>query len=110
MISTDTRLVFMTAPQAGTASEIVRTLVEERIIACGNIMPSVTSIYRWQDAIEQTAEVMVVMKTMAEQLERLEQRVAELHPYEVPELLAIRVSEGNQPYLAWVVENTTPGV
>lgn len=110
MIGSDARIVLMTAPSAEVASNIVRTLVKERVIACGNILPAVTSIYEWQGVLEQNAEALVVMKTVADQLERLEQRINTLHPYEVPELLAMNVSEGNPPYLAWLVENTRAGV
>jgi len=110
MEKSDARIVFMTAPSAGIASDIVRTLVEEGVIACGNIVPGVTSIYEWQGALEQTAEALVVMKTVVGRLEQLEQRVNALHPYDVPELLAVAVSEGNPPYLAWLVGNASAGV
>jgi periplasmic divalent cation tolerance protein len=98
------QLVLMTAPDAETAERIVRTLVEERLIACGNIMVGVDSIYRWQGVVERGAEVLVMMKSTAARIPQLLERGAELHPYEVPELLVFPVGAGYAPYLAWVRE------
>ncbi len=99
---TDARIVLMTAPDREVAERIVRTLVEERLIACGNIVEGLTSIYRWKDAIECDAEVLVVMKTASAVVQRLLERGAELHPYEVPELLVLPIEAGHGPYLDWI--------
>jgi periplasmic divalent cation tolerance protein len=99
---TDTHVILMTAPAADVAERIVRALVEEELAACGNIVPGVTSIYRWQGSIEHAMEVLVVLKTTAARSEALVARAAELHPYDVPELLALPVAAGFVPYLTWV--------
>ncbi len=103
---TDTRVVLMTAPDRDAAERVVRALVEERLIACGNIVPGLTSIYRWKGAIECDAEVLVVMKTTAAAVPALLARAPQLHPYEVPELLVLPVEFGYGPYLDWVREST----
>ena len=99
----------MTAPDADTARRIARTLVDERLIACANLLPGVTSIYRWQGATEEAAEVLVVMKTRPGLLDRLFARAAALHPYEVPELLALPVAGGLEAYCRWEAEETEGG-
>jgi periplasmic divalent cation tolerance protein len=100
------RVVLMTAPDADTGRRIARALVDERLIACANVLPGVTSIYRWQGAVEEAAEVLVVMKTPAALVPRLFERAAALHPYEVPELLALPVGHGLPAYCRWVMEET----
>lgn len=96
------QLVLMTAPDAEAAERIISTLVDERLIACGNVMAGVSSIYRWQGVVERGAEVLVMMKTTAGRVPQLLERGAELHPYEVPEMLVFPVGAGYPPYLAWV--------
>mgnify|MGYP001950430392 CR=1 FL=1 len=100
-----TRVVLTTAPSVEVAEALVRTLVEERLAACGNIVPGLTSIYRWRGEVEREEEVLVILKTEASAVARLVARVAELHPYEVPEALVLPVEAGHGPYLAWVREN-----
>lgn len=95
------RVVLVTAPDGATAEALVRRLVEERVVACGNILP-VTSIYRWRDAVEHETEALVIFKTDAAGADRLVDRVPELHPYEVPEVLVLPVEGGNRAYLEWV--------
>jgi periplasmic divalent cation tolerance protein len=103
-----TRLVFMTAPSADVAERIVRALVEERHAACGNIVSGVTSIYRWQGEVQQDAEVLVLLKTSEAGATAMIRRAAELHPYDVPELLAVDVRQGYEPYLEWLKQCTEP--
>ncbi len=102
-------LVYTTCPDENTARVIARTLVEERLAACGNILPGVTSIYRWQGKIETAGECLVLLKTRSERLEALAARLQHLHPYDVPELLAVPVDRGAPEYLRWVVEETEGG-
>ena len=104
---TATRVVLMTAPDREVAERIVRTLVEERLVACGNLVPGITSIYRWQGAIECDTEVLTILKTSADRVSALVARASELHPYEVPELLVLPVEGGYLPYLEWVRESTS---
>ncbi len=94
--------VLTTAPDAEVAERLGRTLVEERLAACANVLVGVTSIYRWKGKVEREAEVLVILKTTAERVEALQERVVELHPYDVPEVIALSVYTGHAPYLDWV--------
>ena len=98
--------VFVTASSLDEASRIARTMVEERLAACGNIIPQLRSIYRWQDEIHDEPEVLLVLKTSSALFESLRSRVLELHSYDVPEIIALPVEAGHEPYLDWIVENT----
>ena len=98
-------VVLVTFPDVETARRIVTTLVEERLAACGNLVPGIESIYRWQGAVETATEVLALLKTENSRFEALESRLKELHPYEVPECLALSVAEGSLPYLRWLTES-----
>jgi periplasmic divalent cation tolerance protein len=103
---TDALLVFTTLPSADKAAELAKLLVQERLVACANLLPAIRSIYRWQGEMHDENEVLVLLKTRAEHLERLKLRILEVHPYEVPEVLAIPVESGYQPYLDWLAGET----
>jgi periplasmic divalent cation tolerance protein len=90
------------------AQRIARALVEERVAACVNIVPGITSIYRWKGAVEQEGEVLLVIKTMAERVDALKARLLELHPYELAEVVVIPIGGGHAPYLAWLAEQVQP--
>src|SRR5438067_3297871 len=92
----------MTAPSAEVAEQIVAELVENGVVACGNIISGVTSIFRWQGTMQRDAEVLVVFKTVMGRTEQLVERVRALHPYDVPELLVVPVALGNAAYIEWV--------
>ncbi len=100
-------VLLSTFPDRVVARNAVRTLVEERLVACGNIVPGVESIYRWQEAVETAEEVMVIFKTTADSAEAAQARLRELHPYKVPEILRLPVDGGWPPYLDWVSEQVT---
>ena len=91
-----------------TAARVGRTLVEERLAACVNLVPTVRSIYRWQGAVSDDTECLALIKTTAERYSALAQRVLALHPYEVPELIALPVATGHAAYLAWLAASTAP--
>jgi periplasmic divalent cation tolerance protein len=95
-------VVLVTAPSADSAAAMARTLVEEGLAACGNVVPAIRSIYRWEGKIHDDAEAMLVLKTERRALPELKLRLQKLHPYQVPELLVIPVEDGLGPYLAWV--------
>ena len=103
---TDAVLVLTTLPNADAASELAKTVVNEKLAACANLFPAVRSVYRWQAKLQDENEVLVLLKTRAEHLERLKLRILELHPYEVPEVLAVPVESGYQPYLEWLAGET----
>ena len=96
-----------TAGTAEDAERIARALVERRLAACVNVVPGVVSIYRWKGAVEKDEERLLVIKTRAERLEALREALVELHPYEVPELVALPVEAGHAPYLAWLDESVS---
>lgn len=98
-------VVLVTAPSQQVAEQIATCVVEERLAACGNIVPGMTSIYRWQGAVQRDAEVLVVFKTREGSARRLMERVNELHPYDVPEAIVLPVADGLPPYLAWIAAN-----
>ncbi len=108
MGTSSVRVVISTAPDPETGTRIARALVEERLAACVNVVPGVRSIYRWQGAIEEGQEVLLVIKTQAERVAPLAERLRALHPYEVPELLALPVDAGLASYLQWVAGEVAP--
>lgn len=99
-------LCLSTCPDAETAARIARALVEERLAACVNRLPGVQSTYRWHGEIHDDAEVLLLIKTTRERLGALRERLAELHPYEVPELIAFEIAGGLPAYLEWLADET----
>lgn len=104
---TDGRVVLVTVPDAGAAEALVRRVVAEGLVACGNILPGITSIYRWRGEVERSTEALVVFKTTMAGAAALVERVPELHPYDVPEVLVLPVEAGHGPYLDWIIENVS---
>jgi periplasmic divalent cation tolerance protein len=102
--TTDIRAVLVTVPDPEAADRLGRTLVEERLAACANLVPGVVSLYRWEGEVQRDEEVLLILKCTAPGVEALRRRVVELHPYDVPEVLALPVAEGHAPYLRWVRE------
>ena len=104
MMTQEAIVVLTTFPDAETGRRIVRTLVEEQLIACGNLIPEVESIYRWKGAIETTSEMIGVLKSDRRCYPKIEARLKELHPYENPECIVLAVSGGLPSYLQWIAE------
>ena len=102
---TDVSIVLVAAPSIEVGRRIATTLVEERLAACVNIVPEVRSIFRWEGRLEDESEVLLLIKTRTERLGPLEARVRALHPYSVPEVVALPVTSGHQPYLDWVTSS-----
>jgi periplasmic divalent cation tolerance protein len=100
------RLVLTTAPDRGVAERIARGLVDRRLAACVSFLPSMRSVYRWKGEIEEADEVWLIAKTTAGKLVELERALAELHPYEVPECVALAPDRVEAKYLAWLVGET----
>lgn len=103
--ASEVRIALTTAGSMDEAQELANALVERRVAACVNLIPNLTSIYRWQGAVEETSEVLLLIKTTAEQLSEVESTLRELHSYEVPEFVALGVESGSQPYLDWLLSN-----
>jgi len=95
-------IVFMTASSREEAVKIVRTLLEERLIACANIMDPVSSFFWWQGKIEDEKEALVIMKSHETLFKKLSERVTELHSYDIPEILALPIVDGSPSYLDWM--------
>lgn len=99
------RIVLTTVGTEKDAITIARTLIDERLAACVNVLPVMTSVYRWKGAVEQEPEHQLVMKTTVARLPELEARLRQLHPYELPEFLILEVASGSAGYLAWLGES-----
>jgi periplasmic divalent cation tolerance protein len=100
------RVVLVTAPDGASAERIARQLCERGLVACCNLVGGVRSIYRWQGTIEDASEVLLVLKTSAARLSELESAVRALHPYEVPEFVALAASHVAPAYLRWLQGET----
>ena len=101
--------VYMTAPDRATARELAEILVRERLAACANILDGMESLYWWQGELRRAEESVCILKTTAAGYPALEQRARELHPYEVPCIVALPVPRGHAPFLRWVGEETRDG-
>lgn len=99
-------LILCTCPDTESASRIARKLVEERLAACVNRVPGLTSVYRWQGEIHEDSEVLLLIKTRRELFESLRARLVAMHPYDVPEVIALDISAGHAPYLEWLHAET----
>ena len=106
-MSDEVRVIFVTAPDPETAASIGRTLVEERLIACANLVAGIRSIYRWEGRVADEAEVLLVLKTRASRCAAVAARVKALHPYALPEVVALPVVDGSAAYLDWVLAEST---
>jgi periplasmic divalent cation tolerance protein len=103
----DAIVILTTLASADEAVTLVRALLDRRLIACGNILPAVRSLYRWEGKVADEQEVIVILKTKAARLDAIELAFGELHPYKVPELLALPVAAGLHRYLEWIDDETS---
>jgi periplasmic divalent cation tolerance protein len=102
---TEARQVTTTLPDRDAANRLGRRLVEERLAACAQVVGPVSSVYWWQGEVESAGEWYCHLKTTASRMEDLVARIRELHPYEMPEIMALPVAEGDEAYLRWVAES-----
>lgn len=102
---TDALVVLVTVPNAETADTLAEALVGERLAACVNVLPAMRSVYRWKGAVEREREQLCIVKTTRDAFERLRARVVELHPYEVPEVIALPIERGHPAYLDWLTDS-----
>jgi len=103
---TDAMLVLTTLPNSDAAADLAKKVVGEKLAACANVMPAVRSIYRWQGALQDENEVLVLLKTRQARFDKLKARILELHPYDVPEVIAVPVEQGHGAYLDWIANET----
>ena len=100
-------VIFVTTPNNEEASRLAEALVEERLAACVNIVPAITSVYRWEDNVTRDSEVLLIIKTTEARYTELEQRIKELHSYTTPEVIAFKIERGSANYLQWLRESVT---
>jgi periplasmic divalent cation tolerance protein len=104
---TDKRIVLTTAGSEQEAEKIARHLVEHRLAACVNILPNVTSVYRWKDQVEEAREWLLIIKTTAGVFAQVRQAISELHSYELPECICLTIEDGSPNYLQWIAESVS---
>lgn len=107
-MSTDLQLMLCNCPNEQSAEQIARQLLAQRLAACVNLLPGVKSIYRWQGQLESSMEVTLLIKAPQAQFDAICQTICQLHPYTLPEIIAIPVQQGFAPYLNWVKEECLP--
>jgi periplasmic divalent cation tolerance protein len=101
-MSTDYQIIFCTCPDKITAEKIASLLVENNLAACVNIVPNITSIYRWQGQLERTEEVLLLIKARQDTYSALESLIKKHHPYQLPEIIAVAIERGLPDYLNWI--------
>lgn len=101
------RIVLSTAGSEEEGARIARSLLERKLCACVNLVPKIRSLYRWEGEVQDDAEVLLIMKTTQDKLGALSDHLAQIHSYDVPEVLAIAVDKGSASYLEWLAESCT---
>ena len=99
-------VVLSTAPNRRIAGRIARTLVKERLVACVNVVPGIVSVYQWKNKVVRDSEVLCILKSRRPLLAKLAGRISALHPYDVPEIIALPITRGAGPYLKWLAAET----
>jgi len=98
--------VLVTVPNDKTAQKIAKDLFKNKLIACANLIPNIKSFYYWENKLCRDMEVLMILKTRKELFTKLRQRIKSLHPYKIPEIIALPILQGNAEYLKWIKENT----
>jgi periplasmic divalent cation tolerance protein len=98
-------VILCTVPSHKVGTDIAGTLVTKRLAACVNIMPGLTSIYEWEGKLENEAEFLLIVKTSDDRIPDLVRKIEEIHPYDVPEIIALPVNSGSEPYIKWVINS-----
>ena len=106
MAQTDATVVMTTVATEDEAIALIRALLDRRLVACGTMLPGARSLYRWNDKVADEREIVILLKTRVARLNALEAAFSELHPYKVPELLALPVTAGLSRYLGWIEDET----
>ena len=100
----DLEIIFCTCPTEAEAERIAQALVNERLAACVNILPGIRSIYRWQNAVEEAREHLLLIKSTSARCAALRERIIALHSYDTPEIIVVPIADGSEKYLAWIRE------
>ena len=98
-------IIYVTVPDKDTAQRIAEDLLEKKLVACVNVTGGLESVYRWKGALERSGELLLIMKTLKGHFGKVRDRVAQLHGYEVPEIISVDISDGHGPYLDWIKES-----
>lgn len=109
-METEYQVVLVTAPDAEVGRRVARKVLEEKLVACVNIVPQIESLYWWEGKIDSSNEVLLVMKTRTGHLGDLEQAVLSEHPYDTPEFVALPITAGSEKYLSWIADSTRAAV
>ena len=104
-MNNEAQVILCTVPDMDSAGTIASTLVNEQLAACVNIIPGITSVYRWKGAVEQDSECLLLIKTTRTRWSALESRIKTLHPYELTEIIAVPLATGQQDYLQWISDS-----
>lgn len=104
---TDKRIVLTTAGSEEEARKIARHLIETRLAACVNLLPRITSIYRWKENVDEAVEYLMIIKTTAAAFAQVRQAIAELHSYELPECISVTIEDGSPNYLQWIADSVS---
>ncbi|HUR92070.1 MAG TPA: divalent-cation tolerance protein CutA [Gemmatimonadaceae bacterium] len=107
MAHTDAVVVLTTVASEEEGLKLVRSLLDQRVIACGTLLPGARSLYRWEGKIADEREVVILLKTRSGTISALEKAFGELHPYKVPELLVLAVDAGLEKYISWIGDETS---
>ena len=105
--SEDPLLVYCTCPDEASAQLVASTLVDEGLAACVNILPGIQSVYRWEGKRERAQEHLLIIKTLRSAYRQLESTIVQRHPYELPEIIAVPITQGLAGYLAWIDNNVS---
>jgi periplasmic divalent cation tolerance protein len=108
-VSAEFAIALSTFPDEETAKKIARELVEGALVACANIVPSITSIYFWKGKVEESTEVLGIFKLTTARFDEFQMRLRALHPYDVPEIIRLNIAEGSPNYLSWISESCARG-
>ena len=106
-MSTKTLILLCTCPDDAVAADLSTQLVEQGLAACINRVPGLTSVYKWEGKMQSGTEALLMIKTSEAAVEQLIVELKRLHPYELPEIIAVPITAGYQPYLDWILESTT---
>jgi periplasmic divalent cation tolerance protein len=99
------QVVLVTFPDADAALDVAKTLLNEKLAACINILPKMQAVYCWKDELRVDSEVQMVIKTTKDKFEQLNERICQIHSYEIAEVIALDIQQGNAPYLNWIKES-----